>query len=53
MTIAIAGTCYVGLFNGILLSQHHDVAALDILLHKVDLLNDKKSLIVDNDIEHI
>lgn len=49
--IAIAGTGYVGLSNAILLSQHNEVYAVDIIEEKVNLINSGKSPIVDKEIQ--
>ncbi len=51
MKIAIAGTGYVGLSNAMLLAQHNEVVAVDIIKEKIDLLNQKKSPIFDTEIE--
>lgn len=51
MKIAVAGTGYVGLSNAILLSQHNEVFATDVIQAKVDLINSKKSPIIDKEIE--
>ncbi len=49
--IAVAGTGYVGLSIATLLSQHHQVTAVDVISEKVDMLNDRKSPIKDDYIE--
>ena len=51
LKIAVAGTCYVGLSIATLLSQHHQVTAVDIIPEKVELINNKKSPIQDDYIE--
>ena len=51
MKIAVAGTGYVGLSIATLLSQHHEVIAVDIIEEKVNMINDRKSPIQDNEIE--
>lgn len=50
MKIAVAGTGYVGLSNAIILAQHNEVYALDLIQEKVDLINSRKSPIVDAEI---
>jgi UDPglucose 6-dehydrogenase len=51
MKIAVAGTGYVGLSLAVLLSQHNEVVALDIIKEKVDMINNKQSPISDKEIE--
>lgn len=51
MKITVAGSGYVGLSLAVLLAQHHEVTALDILQAKVDIINGKKSPIIDQEIE--
>lgn len=51
MNISIAGTGYVGLSNAIILAQHNKVYAVDVVKSKVDLINNKKSPIIDKEIE--
>ena len=51
MKITVVGTGYVGLSNAMLLAQHNEVVAVDIVPEKIDLLNTQQSPIEDEDIE--
>lgn len=51
MKIAVAGIGYVGLSNAVLLAQHNEVTAVDILQERADMINNKKSPIIDKELE--
>ncbi len=51
MKIAVAGIGYVGLSNAILLAQHNEVTAVDVFQEKADMINNRKSPIIDKEIE--
>lgn len=51
MKVAVAGTGYVGLSNAVLLAQHNTVTAVDIMPEKVEAINNRKSPIIDKEIE--
>ena len=51
MKIAVAGAGYVGLSNAVLLAQHNEVIVVDVLQEKVDMINNRKSPIIDMEIE--
>ena len=52
MNITVTGIGYVGLANALLLSQNHNVIALDLIPHKVNMLNRGKSPFIDTEIEN-
>jgi len=52
MKITIVGVGYVGLSNAILLAQHNEVITLDIIKEKIDMINNRKPPINDQDIEY-